>query len=233
MSLDPGRYRLLTFDCYGTLVDWESGILDSLRPLLEAHGAAHGDAEILAAYARHEAELERPPWRPYREVLGAIPGRMAAEWGFEAGEAEAGCLVEGFERWQPFPDTVEALRRLHGRYRLGVISNVDDDLFAGTRARLGVALDWVTTAQQARAYKPDLSFFRFALERMRVPPEAILHVAQSVYHDVGPAASLGLATVRVRRPSRGGSFGATLPADTRADAEVESLRELAGILGLD
>ncbi len=232
-SLDPGGFRLLSFDCYGTLVDWESGILASLRPLARSHGIEATDAQILEAYARLEAEAEKPPYRPYREVLETVAASVAREWGFEPTVAERRVLVNGFGEWEPFPDTVEALRMLHGRYRLAIISNVDDDLFDRTRRRLGVAFDWVTTASQARAYKPDRAVFELALARMKAPRDRILHVAQSLYHDVVPASALGLSTVWVRRASRAGRFGVSPPSEAAADEEVPDLRSLVRSLGLE
>ncbi len=231
MVFDPARFQAITFDCYGTLVDWESGILGSLRPLARAHGIAATDGEILEAYARLEAEAEKAPYRSYREVLRIVAGSMAREWGFEPTETEREILVEGFARWEPFPDTVESLKALHRRYRLAIISNVDTDLFALTRQRLEVDFDWVTTASEARCYKPDPAVFSLALSRMDMPGGRILHAAQSLYHDIVPASALGLATVWVRRASLAGRFGVSLPVSAAADEEVPDLRGLAARLG--
>ena len=165
----------LTFDCYGTLIDWESGILAAVRPVLDAHGRELDDTSV------------------------------------------------------PFPDTVEALRALETRYRLGVVSNVDDDLFATTAAGLEVPFDWVVTAQQVGAYKRSPRMFEAAIERLALPREAILHVAQSAYHDVAPARALGLATVLVRR--RG--LGATPASPAVPDLAVPDLASLVWALGLD
>jgi 2-haloacid dehalogenase len=233
MALIPSRYRVVTFDCYGTLVDWEKGIIDSVRPVLTARSLERSDAEILECYARLEALAERPPHRPYRQVLLDVAEGMASEWGFSPTGPERECILSGFSDWRPFPDTVEALRALHGRYRLAIISNVDDDLFRETSRRLGVAFDWVTTAGQAGSYKPDHGIFRMALERMGIEKERVLHAAQSVYHDVVPASEMGLATVRVMRASRAGEFGVSLPSRAAADATVPDLASLAALLGLD
>ena len=233
MPIDPPTYRLLTFDCYGTLVDWERGILGSVRPMLEAHGVRRPAAEILDVYARLESAAEKPPYRSYAEVLRDVVSGMGAIWGFRPTDEERSCLAAGLSRWEPFDDTVEALRTLHGRYRLAVISNVDDDLFASTASKLKVAFDWVTTAAQARAYNPDPAIFRLALERLGVERGRILHVAQSVHHDLVPARELGLATVWVRRPSLAGEFGVSLPAEGAPDAIVSDLSGLVSVLGLD
>ncbi len=231
MVFDPARFQAITFDCYGTLVDWESGILGSLRPLARAHGVAATDGRILETYARLEAEAERPPYRSYREVLSFVAGSIAREWGFEPTKAEREILLEGFAGWKPFPDTVEALKALHQRYRLAIISNVDADLFSLTRRRLEVEFDWVTTASEARCYKPDPAVFSLALSRMDMPGERVLHAAQSLYHDVVPASALGLATVWVRRASLAGRFGVSLPVIAAGGEEVPDLRGLAARLG--
>jgi 2-haloacid dehalogenase len=127
---------------------------------------------------------------------------------------------------------VAALHQLRSRFRLAVISNVDDDLFAATRPKLGVEFDHVITAQQARAYKPSLKIFELALSRVVLPAHRVLHVGQSIYHDVVPAQALGLATVWVNRPSARGGVGAVKAAEGRPDLQVSSLAELAAACGL-
>jgi len=129
--------------------------------------------------------------------------------------------------WEPWPDTVAALRQLHSRFRLAIVSNVDDDLFAATRPKLEVDFDQVITAEQAGAYKPSLKMFELALRRVSVPAHRVLHVGQSIYHDVVPAQSLGLATVWVNRPSVRSGVGAVKAAAAQPDLEVASLAQLA------
>jgi 2-haloacid dehalogenase len=147
--------------------------------------------------------------------------------GFLPTDAEVRSLPESLANWQPFPDTVEALRKLKSRYQLAVISNVDDDLFATTAPKLGVAFDQVITAQQARCYKPCMRIFELAEERIGVSREHWLHVGQSIYHDVIPAQSLGIATVWVNRPSPRPGAGAATAADGKPDFEVPNLQTLA------
>ncbi len=159
--------EVLTFDCYGTLIDWESGILTALRPLLARHGAAASDEEILALYGRLEPEAESGGFVPYRTVLGRVVEGFGRHYGLALGGDEADALAASLPGWDPFPDTVPALQALAARYRLGVISNVDDDLFAGTASRLGIAFDWVVTAQSVGAYKPSPRMFEEALRRIR------------------------------------------------------------------
>jgi len=231
MPIDPGAFDLLTFDCYGTLVDWESGILAAVRPVLAAHGVSREDEAILALHAELEPEAEKPPYRSYREVLARVVEGMGRKLGFEPSESERGSLAASIAGWPPFPDTVESLRRLEARYALGVISNVDDDLFEATARGLGIRFDGVVTAMQAGAYKPDLRVFRTALDAFGVPRERILHVAQSLFHDVAPARSLGVATVWVNRRAGRTGPGATPPSTAVPDLEVGDLASLARILG--
>jgi 2-haloacid dehalogenase len=224
--LDFRRYRALTFDCYGTLVDWERGILTALRPLLRRRGVACDDERLLTLYAAFEVEAEAGPYMPYREILRRVMVRMAAALSFPLEAGDEDCLAASVADWLPFPDTVAALAELKTRYRLAIVSNVDDDLFAGTRAHLGVEFDAIVTAQQVRSYKPATAHFTTALARLALPPAEVLHVAQSLFHDVPPAKSLGMTTVWVnRRAGRPGS-GATPPAEARPDLEVPDLRSL-------
>ena len=222
-------FDALTFDCYGTLIDWERGLLAVLQPLCHAHGVTATDDELLEAYARHEAALEAGPWRPYRQVLEDALRGLAAEHGFEPGAEEVAALPASVGDWPAFPDATEALTRLRERFRLGVITNCDDDLFARSRQRLGVRFDWVITAAQARSYKPSLRNFELALETMALPRERILHVAQSLFHDHVPAKRLGLATAWIDRRHDRPGFGATPPARARPDVVVPDLRSFADL----
>lgn len=224
--MDWSGREAITFDCYGTLVDWESGILATLRPLLAQHGVGVDDESILAAYARAEAAVEEGPYRRYREVLGEVVGLLGAEFGFVPGAEQRESLARSLPEWPLFPDTVAALERLSRRYRLGILSNVDDDLFARTAARLKVPFTWVVTAEQVGSYKPAIANFETLIERVGLPVDALVHAAQSLFHDVKPARFLGLATVWVdRRGDRAG--GATLPVDAEPDLRVPSLAALA------
>lgn len=220
------QFRVLTFDCYGTLIDWESGILAALRPLLAAHGKSLADDKLLELYGELEAEAEAGEYQRYRKILERVAHGVGKRLGFEASEQEARALPESLKQWPPFPDTVATLRKLKTRYKLAIVSNTDDDLFAQTARLLEVPFDWVITAQQAGSYKPSHNNFKLALERIALPPEQVLHCAQSVYHDVVPARALGLATVWVnRRGAKGG--GATKAAQGEPDLEVPDLKTLA------
>ncbi len=228
--LDFSRFQVLTFDCYGTLINWEAGILGAVRPLLAAHGQQPTDSEILELYSELEPAAQGGEYLRYREVLRAVVQGFGRRLGFAVSPAEADSLPDSLPDWKPFPDTVEALGRLKRRYQLAVVSNIDDDLFAHTAKHLQVSFDHVITAQQCRSYKPSLNNFRTAMARIGVPPDRILHVAQSLFHDVVPARSLGLATVWVNRRNLRAGATATRSADVRPDLEVPDLKTLADLV---
>ncbi|HSS98187.1 MAG TPA: haloacid dehalogenase type II [Terriglobales bacterium] len=229
MSLDFNRYKILTFDCYGTLIDWESGIFSALRPILKTHGKSISDAQLLAMYGELEAQAEQGEFRCYRDVLQLVVSGFGKQLGFEPSEEEKRSLPESLQNWLLFADTVKALERLKSKFKLAIISNVDDDLFAATARRLKVNFDHVITAQQARCYKPGLDIFKLALKTIGIPPEQILHCAQSVYHDVIPARPLGMSTVWVNRPSPRAGVGAVKPATGQPDLQVSNLETLANL----
>ena len=226
MAVDFAAYDVLTFDCYGTLIDWETGLLAALREALPG-SVDVGDDALLETYARHEAEAERPPYRTYREVLAAGVRGVADDLRLDVGDDAVARFAESVLEWPAFPDSAEALGRLHERFRLGVITNCDADLFAASSERLGTDFDWVITADAARAYKPALTGFELAFTTIPVSRERILHVAQSLFHDHVPAKQLGLTTVWIdRRHDRPGS-GATPPARATPDATFPSMQAFA------
>jgi 2-haloacid dehalogenase len=228
--LDFSRFRVVTFDCYGTLIDWETGILEAIRPILSAHGAALSDLEVLRLYGELEAEAESGEYLAYREVLCSVVRGFGARLGFHATEEQQRSLPDSLGDWKPFGDTIAALRRLKAKFKLGIISNVDDELFFATALRLEINFDCVMTAGQARAYKPSLEVFRLAQARMGVGPETWIHAGQSIYHDVIPAQSLGVSTVWVNRPSFRPGTGAAKQASATPDFEVASLQALADLI---
>ena len=225
--LDFTRYEILTFDCYGTLVDWESGILSVLHRILAAHSKNIDDAIILKLYGDFEQRSESGPFQPYREVLSSVVCQFGDELRFTPTPEEMRSLPNSVPHWMPWPDTVMSLRKLKSRFRLAILSNIDDDLFATTRPKLEVDFDEVITAQQAQAYKPSLKLFELALSRINAPAHRVLHVGQSIYHDVLPAQALGLATVWVNRPSARPNVGAVKAAEATPDLTVTTLAELA------
>jgi 2-haloacid dehalogenase len=226
-DLDFHGFDALTFDCYGTLIDWEAGILTGLRRVLDPHAVAATDDELLEAYARAEADLEAGPYRRYREVLGEGLRRVARRHGVEPTPDEVAAFGGSVGEWPAFPDSAAALARLAKRFRLGVITNCDDDLFALSNRRLGATFDWIVTAQQVGSYKPDPRNFEVALERIRMPQGRILHVAQSLFHDHVPARRLGLASAWIDRRSGRPGFGATPPADATPDFAVPDMATFA------
>jgi 2-haloacid dehalogenase len=229
MPVDFSRKTVLTFDCYGTLIDWEAGILAAVQPVLRAHGRELADEHILETYARLESAAEAGPYRPYRQILADVMRGLSEHFGFMASPAEAATLAASVGEWPPFADSPEALAALQRRFKLAIVSNIDDDLFAASQRRLGVSFDWIITAQQARSYKPSLNNFRVALERIGLPPDQLLHVAQSLFHDHVPARQLGLDSVWVNRRSDKHGSGATPPAAVQPDLEVPDLRSLADL----
>jgi 2-haloacid dehalogenase len=226
-AIDYDRFDALTFDCYGTLIDWEAGLAAAFRPILDAHGIAADDEDVLSRFARHEAKAEAGPYMIYRDVLASALSGVADELGFEPSPAELAAFGGSVADWPAFPDSAEALQRLKSRYRLGVITNCDDDLFAASNDKLGVEFDWVITAQDVGAYKPSEDNFLFAFERLGLPRERILHVAQSRFHDHVTAKRLGLTTVWIdRRGEREGS-GATPVAEAAPDATFPDMAAFA------
>ncbi len=227
--IDFSRFDVLTFDCYGTLIDWEAGISAGLRAVLDPRGVAADDERLLEAFARHESALEAGKYLPYREILGRCLRGVCSELGVEPTDEEVERFGGSVGDWPAFPDSADALARLRERFGLGVITNCDDDLFAASNRRLGVEFGWVITAQQARRYKPNPRNFELAFERIGLPTDRILHVAQSLFHDHVPAKRLGLTTVWVdRRHGRAGS-GATPPAKATPDLTVPDMATLADL----
>jgi 2-haloacid dehalogenase len=235
--IDFERFEVLTFDCYGTLINWEKGILDALRPILVDHGVITSDGQILQLYAEAEAELEGRAYQPYRTILRHVVGRFGDLLGFTPSLPELNVLADSIETWPPFDDTVPSLRALKKRYRLAIISNIDDDLFAGSNRLLQIEFDHIITAAQVKAYKPSKDVFHYAIDRIGVGQKKILHVAQSLYHDHVPAKALGFTTVWInRRHDTEGSdttgTGATPEAEATPDLTVPDLVSLVIAAGL-
>ena len=225
--LDFNRYQWVSFDCYGTLVDWETGISEAAEGIFCRHGVSKTRDEILALFADAEPRVQRSgDFLDYRRVLRDVLEIMAQRAGIRLAEAEADALSQSLPQWPVFPDTEGALGILQTRYKLAIISNVDDDLFEGTERAIGVNFDAVITSLQARSYKPDLQNFHLARERMGVEDADWLHTAESLYHDIGPANLLGIDSAWVRRRDRGGGTRAT---DAVPSLLVSDLAELAAM----
>lgn len=222
--------RLITFDCYGTLIDWESGMLAALRPMFSRESRSPGDARLLELYGEIEAEVESGPYLPYRQVLAQAAQQMGQRLGVEITEQQGAEFAQSLTRWEPFPDTVAALQSMAKKFRLGIISNVDDDLFAETRQKLQAEFAFVVTAQQVRSYKPSHQNFHEALRRGGVSAAEVFHAGQSLYHDIAPANALGIKNVWVNRPSVRPGAGAAKPGVATPTYEVHSLAELAALV---
>jgi len=227
-----GDFSALTFDCYGTLIDWEAGILAALRPWTTAHGVEVGDEELLAAFGRAESRREAAdPTAPYPRILAGVLEDLAEAFGATVSDEEARAFGDSVKDWPVFPDTPEALAYLKRHYKLVIVSNVDRASFRHSNAKLGVTFDAIVTADDAGAYKPAHNHFHLALARlaeMGVPKDRVLHVAQSLYHDHVPAQQLGLRTMWVNRRSQGREGGATpaAPVPVTPYGEVPTLAAL-------
>lgn len=195
------RPEVVSFDCYGTLIDWETGIRSAFRSLLERAGGGARKVDVgrlFELYEDEEKRVEREEYRSYREVLTETSKRVASKAGIKISERDAEFLAEDLPTWKPFEETNPALRNLSENCRLGILSNVDEDLLAGTLRHLSVSFDFIVTAQQVRSYKPRSAHFERA--RKIIGSESVwVHVAGSLYHDVEPAMRLGVPVVWVNR----------------------------------
>jgi 2-haloacid dehalogenase len=225
--MDFARKRALTFDCYGTLIDWETGILAAVQPVLRRHQLDIPEEDVLERYAELESAAEAGAYRPYTQILEAVMHGLGQQLGFAPSSADVAALATSVGNWPAFPDSTEALSALKRRFKLAIISNIDDDLFAASNQKLGVEFDWIITAQQARSYKPSINNFKLALERIGLPEDQVLHVAQSLFHDHVPAKSLGLETVWVNRRIAEKGSGTTPIAYAQPDLEVPDMAAFA------
>ena len=225
------RFECISFDCYGTLIDWETGISSALRPILETHEVSAGHHALLELFGKAESEIEAGPYRTYREVLKDVLSRIGDEFGFEPSQIELETFSTSVMYWPVFGDSSQALRALSTRYRLIILSNVDDDLFRFSQKLLGVEFDHVFTAQQIGSYKPSRQNFEYLIQHSGAPKHKILHVAQSLFHDIAPAKAMGISTVWVDRRHGLTGLGATPPIEAAPDATVPDLRSLAVLTG--
>lgn len=225
-------FKVLTFDVYGTLIDWESGMIAGLAPLTDRLGDELSRDAVLETHARHEsAQQAQTPGRPYSALLATVYRRIAEEWGLAVGWDE--CLRYGASvgDWPAFPDSAEALAYLGQHYRLVVLSNVDNASFAASNTRLGVTFDAVYTAEDVGSYKPDDANFDYMLRnlgRMGLAKADILHTAESMFHDHAPANRHGLASAWIHRRHAREGFGATMhPGDMpRHDFRFTGMAEM-------
>jgi 2-haloacid dehalogenase len=184
--------ELISFDCYGTLVDWRKGILDTLVPLFDDYLLDISREEIFHLFMKFDEEILNSDFIFYRNVLRQIMKRFSSHLNINMMENDLDCLVKSLPSWPVFEDTSEILRKLKNHYALALITNSDDDLVEKTMNFLGVHFDYVITSSQLRTYKPSGNNFYRALETFDLPSDKIVHVAQSIYHDIIPCNELGI-----------------------------------------
>lgn len=216
-------YDVISFDCYGTLVDWESAIVSTLQELLQSHDANMNNDVVLEYFANWEPE-EQIRGGSYRSVLRRVLDRYGYRLGFRPRNGDFATFEECIARASVFEDTVDSLEALKKDFKLAVITNTDNDLFEITRETLRVEFDFVVTAEDTGCYKPSVDMFNAAMAEMG-SKDRMLHVAQSVFHDISPANSLGIDTVWIDRTS--GRPGATRQVDEEAKWTYKNLQELA------
>lgn len=227
--MQPADFDVLSFDCYGTLIDWESGIHAALRPLLERIGRSIPRDEALESFARHETVQEAlTPTMPYSELLAIVHGRLAREWDVSPDAAEDRRFGGSVPDWPAFEDSAQSLQYLKRHYKLVILSNVDRASFRGSNEKLGVTFDAIYTAQDIGSYKPDQRNFAFMLARLGekgIAAKRILHTAQSLFHDHVPAKAAGLACAWIDRRHGAQGWGATPPppAEVPVDFHFPSL----------
>ncbi len=221
------KVEVLTFDCYGTLIDWESGIRHSLETLRPIHGVEETVDQLLGTWEAIQFEMICGPYRRYRDILRDSLRETFEKVGVSLPTAEADSLSEQLGTWAPFSDTVESLRRLATRYKLGILSNIDDDLLAHSVEYLGVSFDELITAEQLRSYKPRPAHFKEAIRRFGRPAHCFLHCAFGFKYDQAPALDQGMSTAWIKRT---GWIRDDVATPTY---ETDSLAGLVRLLGFD
>lgn len=236
-------YKVLTFDCYGTLIDWESGIWDAYQPLLAANdGKLPPRSTMLQAHAKHEHVAESAsPDLPYSDILARVHRSLAEEFGLMTNVDTDAAFGRSIANWPAFADTAEALRFLKTRFKLVILSNVSRAGFAASNRKLGVEFDAIYTAEDIGSYKPADANFEYLLthlhEELGLEKSAIVHTAQSLFHDHGPANRFGLANAWIdrQRLSEGGDWGATARVAERPSVDFQffSMGEMADAVRLE
>lgn len=226
-------FKALTFDCYGTLIDWESGMIEALKPLTSRLNAPLSRNALLEAHARHEsAQQIQTPGMRYRELLAIVYKRLAEEWAAPVSWPECVSYGLSVRDWPAFPDTAAALQYLKKHYKLAILSNVDNESFSFSNQKLGVSFDAIYTAEDIGAYKPALGNFEYMVDKLKslgVKRNEILHTAESMFHDHKPANQVGLASCWIYRRHNDQGFGATMNpgAMPKYDFRFTSMAEMA------
>jgi len=226
MALDFDRFTTLTFDCYGTLVDWEKAALAPLKAMLDRGGIEVDDDEVVRSFLELDEAATEGAWRCYAEVLGEAADKFGARYGIAVEAADRRALVDAIAGSTPFGETLPALQALAARYRLAIISNTDKPIITRTVAGFGSLISAIVTSEEAKSYKPADGIFEHAVTRLGVKGEEILHVAEGL-GEVIPARRLGMGSVWVRRSERSAGKSTAVP-----DMTVGSLTELLGQMGL-
>ena len=227
--MDFNKIRLLSFNCYGTLIDWKESVLNILEFFFKDFPIEFSRDELFRAFLEADRKMISDKYLSYRDILAGVLDLMAEQLRISLDPASRYLLSDRFSEWKPFPDTVQSLKKLKEKFQLAIISNVDDELFSISNRLLKVEFDYIVTAQQVGSYKPDLRNFQHALGDFGIEKEHHVHVAQSIYHDIIPANQLGLNKVWVNRygePERTDSI--EFP-----DLEVPDLSSLVKILEIE
>ena len=226
-------FKVLAFDVYGTLIDWERGMVTGLEPLTDKVSRSLSRDDILEAHAFHESTAQRwTPNKKYYELLAVVYRRLAEEWGVEVTWEECQAYGLSVRQWPAFDDRRDALAYLKKHYKLVVLTNTDNVSFSGSNARLGIHFDAIYTAEDVGSYKPSDRNFDYMLEtlaRQGIRKDEILHTAESMFHDHGPANKYGLSNCWIYRRHEQEGFGATMnPGDMPSyDFRFNSMTDFA------
>jgi len=223
-------FEVLIFDCYGTLIDWECGILSGIKPILFNHKINLDNDQILELYAEIEVKIENENYINYKNVLRRVVHEFGKKLNFKPNPNEINYLLKTFNNWMPFSDTVDALKKLKTKFKLALLSNVDEDLFSISAKHLEVKFNYIITAEQVKSYKPSHKNFKFAINKIGISQDKIIHIAQSLYHDIIPAKELGLFTIWINRRKDKEGFGATPAASAKPDLEYPDLKSLVSAI---
>ncbi|MFQ5933571.1 MAG: haloacid dehalogenase type II [Dehalococcoidia bacterium] len=219
------RYEVVSFDCYGTLIDWEKGMREALAALLNKKGLPLSIEALHNAYGEAELETEQGAYRSYKEVLETGVREAFRREGIELTDDEGRIFVDTIPSWPKFPETTEVLAQLKAKgYKLVILSNVDDDLIQGSVLTIGIDFDGVITAEQVRSYKPSPGHWDRMLKQFSVSKERVLHVGASYTHDITPGKELGFTVAWINRT------GEASGGDARSDHQFPDLRGLLDIL---
>jgi 2-haloacid dehalogenase len=219
------QFYLITFDCYGTLIDWELGMKNALKNLVESRGLSFDIKSMPQRYIEIEIEIEKETYRKYKEILALGVRRLFKEKGIELASKEERIFADTITKWPPFEETTEVLRKLKEKYKLAILSNIDDELIQHSIKLIGVEFDGVITAEQVKSYKPSHGHWKRMTESFKLPKENVLHVAASYEHDIVPAKELGFQVVWINRKNEKAK-GIINP-----DYEFRDLRPLVNLLG--